>query len=190
MKAICAWTVLTSAALFACGSGGNTASPDAAPGCDASCRDATALRALRDAIKLVYNVTLQGKPVGAQDQTTPCPLGGSAHVFGQATSNADLGTTNVELTYVFVQCAYSETQSDPAQTFQMTLTGTVTESGTIAVQPSATTSLQFQSDAMTLSGTVEYPTIPYDENACVVVLGQIGSDLSGTLCDRPAGVML
>jgi hypothetical protein len=176
--------------MIACGGGGKGTPPDNAASCDQACLDGTALRALRDAIKLVYNKTLQGNPVGAQDNMTQCPLGGNAHVFGQATSNAEVGTTNVELTYVFTQCEYSETQSDPSQTFQVTMTGTVTESGTIAAQPSTTTSLQFQSDALTFSGSVEYPPIPYNENTCVVVLGQIGSDLSGMLCGRMAGVML
>jgi hypothetical protein len=188
-------TVLSSAMLFACGGGkggggAGGSSPDAAQACDPSCMDATALRSLRDAIKLVYNLRLQGQPVGAQDQMTQCPLGGGAHVFGQATSNGDLGTTNVELTYVFMQCAYSETDNDPTQTFSMTLAGTVTESGTIAVEPSSTTALQFQSNAMTFSGTVYFPPVVYDESACTVALGQNGGDLSGKLCGRMAGVTL
>jgi hypothetical protein len=172
--------------LGALGCGGSGGSADAAAACDEACTDAIAIRTLRDAIKLVYNVTLQGKPVGAQDQSTPCPLGGSASVQGQATSNADQGTTSVSLTYVFAKCDFSQTDTDPNQTFAMTLTGTVTESGTIAVQPSSTTSLQFQSDAMTFSGTVYSPTIDVAET-CAAILGQSGNDLSGTLCGRPAG---
>jgi hypothetical protein len=181
---------LSSAVLFGCGGGGGGGSPDAAQACDQMCMDGTTLRSLRDAIKLVYNVSLQGKPVGSQDQTTPCPLGGSVHVFGQATSNGNLGITNVELTYVFTQCGYSETNSDPTQTFTMTLTGTVTEIGVIAVQPSSTTSLQFESSSMTLVGTVYYPPMPYSVNVCVVALGQIGSDLAGRICGRMAGTTL
>jgi hypothetical protein len=172
--------------LAALGCGGSGGAADAAAACSEACADAIAVRALRDAIKLVYNVTLQGKPTGAQDQSTPCPLGGSASVQGQATSNADQGVTSVTLTYVFAQCAFSQTDTDPNQTFVMTLTGTVTESGTIAVQPSSTTSLQFQSDAMTFSGTVYSPPIDVAET-CAVVLGQSGNDLSGTLCGRSAG---
>jgi hypothetical protein len=177
------------ATTIACG-GGNSSPPDAAAACGASCMDAAAIHALRNAIKLVYNTSLQSKPVGMQDQTTPCPLGGSAHVFGQATSNAGQGTTSVELTYVLALCAYSETSSDPTQTFAMTLTGTVTESGIIAVQPSSTTSLQFHSDAMTFSGTVYSQPIDYGASGCVVVLGQDGNALSGTVCGRAAGLTL
>jgi hypothetical protein len=178
--------VVVAMILGALGCGGSGGSADAAAACDEACVDAIAVRALRDAIKLVYNVTLQSKPVGAQDQSTPCPLGGSASVQGQATSNADQGATIVSLTYVFAQCAFSQTDTDPTQTFAMTLTGTVSEHGTIAVQPSSTTSLQFQSDAMTFSGTVYSPAIDVAET-CAVVLGQSGNDLSGTLCGRAAG---
>jgi hypothetical protein len=181
--------MMAAAMAGALGCGGSAGKPDAAAACGPPCADAIALRALRDAMKVVYNVTLQGKPVGAQDQTTPCPLGGSARVHGEATSNADQGTTSVSLTYEFMHCAYSETDTDPNQTLNMTLTGAVTEIGTIAVQPSATTSLRFESSAMTLSGTVYSPPMTYDQT-CAVTLGQSGNDLSGTLCGRAAGVAL
>ena len=62
------------------------ASPPPPPPCDAECQDQIALRSLREGMKLVYNLTLQGKPVGPQDATVPCPLGGSAHVFNAALS--------------------------------------------------------------------------------------------------------
>jgi hypothetical protein len=182
-----ATTTLT--VLIACGGGGG-GSPDAAAMCDQACRDAAAVRSLREAIKVAYNATLQGKPVGMQDQMTNCPLDGSAHVFGTATSNGAQGTTDVQLTYVFTKCTYSQTSSDPTQTFAMAITGTVMESGTIAVQPSATTSLQFHSSAMKFSGTVFYPPIPYQVSTCAVDLGQNGNDVSGMLCGRPAGVNL
>jgi hypothetical protein len=178
-------------AAVACGGGGGGSA--ATPPCDTSCKDGVAVRSLRDAIKVVYNVTLSGQPVGSGlDKTLPmgCPLGGTARVFGDASSNADQGTTNVNLTYVFTACKYSETDTDPTQTFQMTLDGTVTESGVIAVQPSSTTALTFHSDSMTLSGTVYYPTLPYEEKACAVQLGQDGNQLSGTLCTRDAGTTL
>lgn len=178
-------------AVFACGGG---ASPAAAPACDPSCQDAAALLALRDAIKLVYNVELQGHPIGDQDGGTMCPLGGSATVFGHATSDPTQGATRVDLTYVFAQCAYSNIDTDPTQVFAMTITGTITETGTIAVQPSSTTALTFKSDAMTLSGTVYSPSIRYDADhdggSCSIMLGQSGKVVSGSMCGRSAGVAL
>jgi hypothetical protein len=184
----CAGRVLAAAVVAIFGCGGTKSPPDAAA-CGPSCTDAIAVRALRDAIKDVYNFTLQGKPVGTQDQTTLCPLGGMAHVFGEATSNADQGATTVSLTYELTSCAYSETDTDPNQTFNMTLSGKVTESGTIAVQPSSTTALRFESDAVTFSGTVYSPPISYQQK-CAVALGQTGNDLSGTLCSRTTGLAL
>jgi hypothetical protein len=187
---------LVSAVAAACGGGGGGSAPT--PPCDMACKDGVAVRSLRDAIKVVYNILLQGQPTGTGlDKTLPkgCPLGGTASVSGDASSNADQGATNVNLTYVFTACTFSETDTDPTQTFQMKLDGTVTESGVIAVQPSSTTALTFHSDAMTFSGTVYYPAISYAEGPCAVQLGQDGNDISGTLCEgtpreRSAGTTL
>jgi hypothetical protein len=178
------------AAAIACGGGGGGSSN--APTCDDACQDGDAMVALRDAIKLVYNVTLQGKPVGPQDQIAPCPLGGTAHVHGTAESNASQGTTSVSLTYDFAGCHFSQvsTANAATQSFDLTLTGSVTEQGTIAVQPSSTTSLTFDSDSMTIAGTVSSPSIDYSAQACMVQLGQNGNNLSGSLCGRSAGVTL
>ncbi len=182
---------LVSAVAAACGGGGSGGAA-ATPPCDMACEDGVALRSLRDAIKFVYNDTLQGQPTGTGlDETLPmgCPLGGTARVTGSASSNADQGETNVNLTYVFTACAYSETDTDPTQTFEMTLDGTVTESGVIAVQPSSTTALTFHSDSMQFMGTVYYQPMKYKET-CAVQLGQDGNELSGTICDRDAGTTL
>jgi hypothetical protein len=184
--ALPAWML---AALLGCGSGAG-ASPAPPPPCDQGCKDAGALRAMRDALKLIFNVTLQGKPVGAQDQTVPCPLGGTARVYGQATSNAVQGTTDVQLTYALDHCAYSQKDTDPAQTYSMTVSGTISETGTLAVQPSATTALELKSDAMTFAGTVYDPPIDYSASACPIVLGQNGNQLAGTICGRQAGLTL
>jgi hypothetical protein len=184
---------LASCAGLSCGGGGS--SSQATPACDAKCRDAVALLGLRDAIKLVYNLTLAAQSVGDQDASLPmCPLGGSASVSGQATSNGVQGATEVDLVYVFDHCAFSSVDTDPTQVFSITLTGTITELGTIAVQPSATTSLTLESAAMSIAGTVYSPPIAYDANGdagpCAIMLGQSGNAVSGTLCGRSAGVSL
>ena len=51
-------------ALVAAGCSDEQADPS--PPCDEECQDSTAARALRETMKLVYNITLQGKPVGPQ----------------------------------------------------------------------------------------------------------------------------
>jgi hypothetical protein len=162
--------------------------PEPSPPCERKCQDANAMRALRETLKLVFNLTLQGNPVGPQDETTLCPMGGSGRVFGQATANAIQGAIEVDLTYELTQCAYLQRDEDPPENYDMTLTGTVLQQGTIAVQPSVTTALNMSSEAVTFSGNVYDPPIEYNEDACPVVLGQNGNHVSGTICEREAGV--
>jgi hypothetical protein len=176
-------------ALAACGtSAGNTPPPP--PPCDAECQDETAVRALREMIKLAYNLTLQGLPVGDHDETTPCPQGGTVRVAGRATSNALQGSTFVDLTYTFSACSYLQRDTDPKQNYRMTVNGTITEKGTLAVQPSATTALSIHGDSVDLSGTVYAPPIDYAVSACVLEGGQTGSHFTASFCGREAGLTL
>lgn len=163
---------------------------DPAPPCEPECQDSVALRALRETMKLVYNVTLQGNPVGPQDESTPCPLGGSARVFGTASSNPIHGATEVDLTYELSECRYLSIDEEPKENYQMTISGTLTQVGTLAVQPTASTGLVMQSDSVTLSGSVYDPPIAYTATDCEVALGQDGNLLSGTICGRQMGTDL
>jgi hypothetical protein len=181
-------TVLWCSLLCACG--GNVGTPPAPVPCEEECQDQVALRAVREMTKLAYNILLQGKPVGEQDARSPCPLGGSVHVSGSATSNAAQGATMVDLTYEFATCGHLELDEDPEATYRMTLTGTLAQAGTLAAQPTATTALILRSDAMTLAGTVHDPPIAYGAEDCVLELGQDGNDLSGMFCGKPVGVDL
>jgi hypothetical protein len=169
---------------------GCQAEPPPSPPCRDACIDGIALRSLREMMKLVYNVTLQANPVGAQDESIDCPLGGSAHVFGTATSNAVQGATEVELTYEFEDCLYIELDDEPDETYRMTLDGSITQVGTMAVQPTATTALFMQSDSVTFDGTVHDPQRAFHEEDCVIDVAQNGNDLSGLFCGREAGVNL
>jgi hypothetical protein len=159
--------------------------PDAKP-CDERCVDGIALRAVRETLKLVYNLKLQGKPVGVHDETTACPQGGTARVFGEASSNAVQGATEVRLTYEFEACKYLQVDAEPEENYRLTLAGSITQEGTIAVQPSATTALLMRSDAIVLSGTVNDPPIPLEEPSCAIEITQNGSSISGTFCGREA----
>ena len=181
-------TFVSSVLALACGTSASTA--DAAPPCDQACQDGIALRSLREGMKLLYNLELQGKPVGPQDATVPCPLGGSAHVFGTATSNATQGSTEVQLTYALDHCGYSQTDTDPLRNYSVIIHGTVVETGTIAVQPTSTTALVISSDALDLTGKIHVPTIDYAASACKLAISQSGSKLAGELCGRTAGVSL
>lgn len=160
------------------------------PPCDRTCQDNGAARAARETLKLVYNLTLQGKAVGAQDATIDCPAGGRARVFGNATSNAEQGTTEVALTYELTACAYVQRDDDVDETYDMTLSGTVSQIGVLAVQPGSSTALIMKSPALTLTGTVHEPAIAYRAEGCAIAFTQNGNRLSGTVCGRPVGLDL
>jgi hypothetical protein len=172
------------AGLAACGDG---PAPPPPPPCDQQCKDGTALRALRETVKLVFNLTLQGKPVGSYDETIPCVRGGTARIYGNATSNAVQGTTEVQLTYVLRACAYLQRDDDANESYDMTFTGTIEQTGTIAVQPSATTALLMRSPAVTLRGSIYDPPEPYEETDCALDVLQNGNRVAGTMCGREAG---
>ncbi len=155
--------------------------------CDPECQDQVAARSLRDVIKLVYNLTLQGNPVGMQDETTRCPHGGSARVGGVATSVADQGANDLELGYALESCAYQHKDDDAEESYDVVISGIVLETGVLAVQPTATTALIFESEAISIEGEVFDPPVPYAETACALRLAQDGQHLSGTWCGRQTG---
>ncbi len=105
----------------------------------------------------------QGGPVGPQDAKYTCPLGGTAHVFGTATSNAVQGATEVDLPYELEACVLLDRDTDPKNNYRLATTGTIRQVGTLAVQPTATTALGMRSDAVTITGTVYDPPVPYAE---------------------------
>jgi len=175
--------------LPACGAGSH---PAAAAPCDEACQDNVAVRGIRTVLKYAFNFTVQGKPVGAQNWTTKClPLNGSqgsAHVVGDATSNAVQGASFVDLSFDFQGCSYAA-PPDPAaeQNFTVTLGGVITEQGTLAVQPSSTTALLLHSEALDVQGSVYDPPLDYAVTGCVLDLNQNGNAVAGTLCERAVG---
>jgi hypothetical protein len=172
--------------LFAvlCLSCGDGPPPPAPPPCDQKCKDGIALRAMRETLKLVFNLTLQGKPVGTYELDTPCPQGGKAHISGTATSNAIQGATEVKLTYVLDRCNYLNKNEEPKENYSITVSGSVEQQGTIAVQPSATTALLMKSASITFTGSIYDPPEPYEANACPLDVFQSGNRVAGTMCGR------
>lgn len=164
--------------------------PAAPPPCDDECKDEIGLRAVRETLKLVFNLTLQGKPVGTYDVSTPCPRGGSARIFGTATSNAVQGATEVKLTYEIQSCAYVQKDDDAKENYTVAISGTVTQEGTIAVQPSSTTALLMKSDSISIAGSVYDPPGPYEAKECPLDIFQNGNRVGGTLCGREVGFEL
>lgn len=182
------WSLVLSPALagvVAAGCGGGKDATESPP-CDQRCTDGVALRALRESLKLAYNLTLQGNAVGPQSGETPCPDGGDVSVVGAASSNSIQGATEVDLTFTFRACAYRRTSADPDKTYNVIIDGVVRERGTLAVQPTATTALLLSSDAVDVRGEVYDPPIAYESGACALAASQSGNDVTGTLCGRPA----
>lgn len=170
--------VFVSAWVAGCGS---TSSETPATACDQACVDSLSIRAVRQTLRLIYNLKLQGGDVGEQDVSSPCPNGGSVHVTGTATSNAKQGTTEVDLAFDFTGCAVVATGTSA---FDLTIDGVVNESGVLPSSES-NTALLIDATQLTLRGTVSDPAIPVDE-ICLLALSQSGALVSGTICDRPA----
>jgi hypothetical protein len=182
--------VLAPALLFACG-GSSAGKTPTVPPCDQTCMDQISTAGTRELLKLIYNLALQGQPVGAQDASAPCPLGGTAQVSGTASSNAVQGSTMVQLTYVLDACVYTNVDpTTPTQNYDLTVTGTFTENGTLAVQPSSTTALGIDGTGVTITGMVDNPSVPVDDESCELDLQQNGNAVSGTLCGRAVGTSL
>lgn len=174
------WIAL--AFVIGCSSASSGPAPQPPP-CDEKCKDGVAIKALRETMKLAFNLTFQGKPVGEHDLTTPCPLGGAARVAGTATSNPFQGTTEVKLTYVLTDCHYLFKDDDANDNYSMKFSGTISQEGVIAVQPSATSALVMKSEVVKLDGTVYDPPVEYKAE-CPVELGQNGNDVTGRICGR------
>ena len=181
LNRVCAVSLLLSSSVIS-----GCSAEEAAPSktCDAECRDESAVRALREAIKVVYNLTLQANPVGEQDENTRCPLGGSARVQGLASSLAEQGATELLLVYELDDCAYLQRDDEPEESYDVVISGTVSEQGILAVQPTATTALIFESASISLTGTVYDPAVPYAEPDCPLRFGQDGNHFSGDWCGR------
>jgi hypothetical protein len=176
--------------LVGCGAGPR---PAPAPPCDQVCQDGVALRGLREAMRFSYNNGVATRSVGAQDATTPCysydgSQGGSVHVFGDATVNAIQGASIVKLNFDFENCHLTvPPDATAAQNYALTMTGTLSEEGTISVQPTATTALSIESGSVSVSGTVYDPPVDYAASNCTLSLIQSGNDVSGSFCGRRAG---
>jgi hypothetical protein len=188
MKAALLWrgVMLLTLAATSTGCGGDDAATEAKP-CDEECRDRSAVRSLREVIKVAYNLTLQGNDVGEQDETTRCPQGGNARVRGVATSVAEQGASELDLTYELNRCAYLQRDDEVDENYDITISGVVTEQGILAVQPTATTALIFESGSISVEGTVYDPPVDYAELDCAVHLAQNGNHFAGTWCGRKVG---
>jgi hypothetical protein len=134
-----------SAALFAMGCSGKQ--PARSAPCDQECKDAIALRALREGMRSAFNGRIQGQDAGPQHWNMPCeqvvgPAIGSTNIFGTAVSNREQGITKVNLTYEFLSCLVARTEAEPELNYNLSLKGTVTEVGTLSAQSTSLNALK------------------------------------------------
>jgi hypothetical protein len=184
---LAAAALLSPLALASC-SGPSTPEPPPPAACAQDCQDAVVVRALRETIRIAFNLGLQGEPVGEQDKTLPCPEGGKVHITGTATTDASTGTNIIDLTYDFAGCRAIKTLSGRDGTYDITWTGVVVESGKISNLSGSTTALVFSCDSLVFTGNITDSAPPLAvEDACKLTLTQDGSTLSGTLCGRKTG---
>lgn len=125
--------------------GGSTAATD--PVCDQTCQDYLVSLGLVDTVTLAYNQSIAGTPVGTEDVTAPCPLGGSVHITGTTNYSPDNGISNVDLTYAFENCKNSDSL------YQLTFTGSVRQYGTF--KNDGYTALTYTSESLTVAGDLE-----------------------------------
>lgn len=179
-----AWVALIALSIASC-SNDEAATGEAPFVCDQRCRDNLAARAVRESVRVGFNLLLQGGPVGEQDKAGPCPFGGKVRVEGTATTDAATGTTQVDLTWQFTACGVKRVGSKD-EAYEVTIDGELTQKGKISNVAGQTTALVLASDAMKVSGQVSLPTVPVDET-CPLALTQDGSQVSGKFCGRDAG---
>jgi hypothetical protein len=181
MKALFAFAL---AFALGCGSS-SSAPPPLDAGCEQACQDGMALYAVRQTMRLLYNESLNGREAGTQDAGAEC-LTGTANVSGVAVPDGGVGSVGVSLAYDFQACEYLDKSSAAAHTFDLTFTGVVTETGTLAVLGTATMALTIESAEITISGSVGDPPTPYVAPRCSLSLTQNSNDLEGTICGRAA----
>ncbi|MBX3233207.1 MAG: hypothetical protein KIT84_20660 [Labilithrix sp.] len=175
--------MLALAAGPACDGASAVTPPPEAPPCDDECKDEIAVRAVRETVKLAFNLTFQGKPVGEYDLAAKCPQGGAVRVTGSATSNAIQGATEVRIVYQLEECAYLSKDEDADENYETKITGVFTQEGVMAVQPTSPTALIMASPSLKIEGSVYDPPSPYNVE-CPLQLGQTGNALSGKICGR------
>ena len=84
-------------------------------------------------------------------------------------------------------CVLVPPSATPNENYSLVMTGRVTQQGTLAVQPSSTTALLIDSEALSVSGTVYDPPLAYELSDCKLSVAQQGNRVSGVICGRNAG---
>ena len=128
----------------------------------------------------IYNQNLAGKPVGYQNISTFCPLGGNVTITGTTGYSSTTGITTVTLNYSMTNCVVSHMAGAISAT--LTLDGTLDENGSFSDD---FTSLTYLANNLSMSGTLQregYPDGLIDE-ICDVNINRTSSGVSAEICD-------
>ncbi len=132
----------------------------------------------------IYNQNLAGHPVGNQNiPSASCPLGGTVAITGTTGYGSNNSITTVNLTYNMTNCRISGTGSATGSGVMLTLTGTLTYTGSFA---SGYTSTNFQSTSLRMDGvaTRSAYTDGIIAQDCSVSGTNNGTAIYGLICGR------
>jgi hypothetical protein len=154
------------------------------PQCGQVCQDANVAYAIDNAMWLLHDQNVAGKPAGALNVTGACPLGGNVAITGTVTV-ASNGVEGLQLAFAMTQCGVS------GSTYSLVFDGTVQANGTFTnnVQNDVT----FSAAGLTLSGPLMLLDNPTVSETCPVSItdtwnftpGETGW-LNGQVCGRTA----
>ena len=137
--------------------------------------DATVVYGLLDSLVFLYDQNLIGRPVGGQDSTDDCPLGGTVHITG---TTAESESAVIDLVFDMAACA--NTGSD----YDLAFTGAVAWAGSF--KPTGYKALSATADPLRAEG--EAAGLDVDESCALAVTdrGEDGevSSVSGEWCGR------
>ena len=156
--------------------GSSTYSP---PKCDQGCQDFLVGFALDDTLWFLWNQKLAGHPVGVQNISGACPLGGTVHITGMDGVSSGITTTAIQ--FALDGCENSNKQ------YHLTFTGTVTMDGSFDASTNFAAET-FSAPGLAVSGGLKWRDQPTIDQACDVSVTQRGtgdsSKLGGSVCGR------
>jgi hypothetical protein len=149
------------------------------PTCDQGCQDYLVAYALNDTLWFAWNQKLAGKPVGMQDTTASCALGGSVHITGFDEVLAS-GATSTDMLFSFADCANAN------QTYDLTFSGEVSMEGSL--DPNVDfAALTFSVPQLEVRGALDWLDDPEIDQSCPVNFSQQGTGDSFALAGRVCG---
>jgi len=188
----CAFMI--SAVISGCGSSGSSSPSSNTPAAPAefsqSLLDSDTVWAINNGTMQIYNDNLAGHPVGTQNLTANCPLGGTVQITGTTQFSNNTGITTVNLTHAMTNCRVTKTSAS-GTTVTLTLTGSVEQTGGFNAS-TGFQSVNYQSQTLAMTGTAHrngYTDAAVNNPDCAYSGSNTSSDgstssTSGSVCGR------